>query len=423
MSRIPEIKIIPQTALDVSQNFPTDQAGSKGNRAFSQSALSSSNNTSLVLNPFYFILGTVRKFLNILSLGFLFREEEKHTTQRKERSYADIEGKPLALKVLQDENVEEEKKREVALQVANDPGSFHPPCLFFAGLYFLKASEVERGAKLCLFGIYRSQIDFRLTNDLSLACVSNSLSGLAKVMSEKYLSKEKLEEWKAHFKKASENFVEWDQRTPRNYDEAWIRLNSVRIFTKEKFKERSSEEKARIIKGFYQVVKNLNSSNPFANISVEDEYHFDPMSRKVTLKDWNISFDLPEACSPFLDEWGKMIGFTDPGGVEVDTVLSWSKIENNFTTKYVNASKNLKSRESIHFMSVPNTNHEIGAYMIKKPSGGSVFWDKMKFKVVVVNKNHTHTFHFECKYGERDEFEAEIVNPLFGSLKFLDEIK
>ena len=216
-----------------------------------------------------------------------------------------------AVDILTDADLPIEKKAKAAEQVFFNPGSFHPAALFAAGIYFLYQKDFEKGARLSIGAILRTEIDIRISRDVSLGSVpSIFLETVEKIIREDYhFTAIELNAWQAAKEAALNNFETWDRNTPRDYDQTWVLPHSINAFNPDMFDESQPSldetDKKRIIDRFYRELRNETSEDDDFSACKDDEYYFDRKTRVFFLNESPLSFFVPENIEPQLDSFGK----------------------------------------------------------------------------------------------------------------------
>ena len=140
------------------------------------------------------------------------------------------------------------------------PGSYSPFVLLHAGINFLAVKELEKASQLCTWGLLRSEIDSRITKDETLEDVYwGAVAFICEAVDIFLENEDEIETFKSHAKLVFDNFREWDQQTPRNYDQNWIRMHSLYACSDTTFETITDSEKEEIITQFYQELQNVES--------------------------------------------------------------------------------------------------------------------------------------------------------------------
>jgi len=158
-------------------------------------------------------------------------------------------------------------KKKAARTINQAPGSYHPPALMAAGIYYLKQKDFEQAAPLCIGALSRTDIDILISKDKTVGDAAFILMlQLENAICESIFTDQELKKWNDVYNKAFFNFEIWDRKTPRNYDDRWIRLHSMRAFTDSTFTEISDNEKWDIIEQYYLQIKGIESVETLTKI-------------------------------------------------------------------------------------------------------------------------------------------------------------
>ncbi|NGX52967.1 MAG: hypothetical protein KR126chlam5_01274 [Candidatus Anoxychlamydiales bacterium] len=258
-----------------------------------------------------------------------------------------------AVDILTDEDLPIEKKAKAAEQVFFNPGSFHPAALLAAGVYFLYQKDFEKGALLSIGAILRTEIDIRISRDVSLGGVpSIFLKTVEKIIREDYhFTVIELNAWQSAKVAAINNFEVWDRNTPRDYDQTWVLPHSINAFNPDMFDESepSLEERDKkiIIDRFYRELRNETSEEDDFFACREDEYYFDRKTRIFFLNESPLSFFVPDNIEPQLDSFGEyatVFKLHNNEYIHIDD--GWSSLPQSLEKDYQMACSNDSAYES-----------------------------------------------------------------------------
>jgi hypothetical protein len=193
--------------------------------------------------PFFIVAGIS---LTIMFLSRLSRLDDIRSIDQTEEL--------LITDILMNSGHSEQTKRGLAEKIVANPGNYSPFILVYAGIYFLKEKDYKKAATLCVGGVCRSEIDVKISQDTTISVTGVAVMRIDEAIEEFLKTDSEFESWNKARKTAYKKFVEWDQRTPRNYDDRWVRLNSMGVFTETgiAFIEIRDREKKRLIDTYYK---------------------------------------------------------------------------------------------------------------------------------------------------------------------------
>ncbi len=319
--------------------------------------------------------------------------------------------------ILTDPTVPIKEQHRVAQKIAASPGLYIPSTLLYAGLFFLERKDFEKAAPLCVAAIFRTEIDARISGDVTLGDSSTVIAmQIGEVAEEVLKSANELQTWQEAFSKAIDHFEQWDRATARLYDDRWVRLHSLFAFTETTFETISQNEKQKIIEKFYRELRGEEHEDDYANTSKEDEYYFDRQNCVFYHTDSHLSFYVPNTVKPQLDRFGKFTSlFHFPDRVELWLNSRHSSMPLSFEEDYQFALSRKEPNLTIEKMKIGN---DIPCYRERHLQDND---DNSGYQIVnnfhIVNGFYSFDFELTCNLENETEFIQEIQK-LLDSVKF-----
>jgi len=360
------------------------------------------------------------KILYSILIGLLFITATYGKTIFIEPSgdYAQIDTSDITLmKVLQQPSNSMKERQKIANQINQNPGSYSPCVLLAAAPYFLLSKDFEKAATLVIGAIYRAAIDVRIANDKTLGDVTAIMRMHAAEFCQELIKTETdKKNWENALTLAIQNFEKWDRKTPRNYDDRWVRLHSLNAFIDPCFETISEKEKQQIIERFYEELNHVECESDYETASMEDEYYFDHKNRTFYYTESKLSFHVPKKIKPIFDySSGKFAGdgFTIPDYKDSSLWVDkgWSLEKKSFQWKYELVLSRLYPNETLKRVTLKS---DIPCYRKRSLDRENTF---------VVNSFYFAKGHFDFEFELtcRTENEADLVEEvmkILNSLKF-----
>jgi hypothetical protein len=303
----------------------------------------------------------------------------------------------------------------LATKVFSSPGLFTPPVLLKAGLCFLENKDYDKAALLCIGGIFRTEIDIRISKDITLQDLPTILGqNLAEEVAELLHSEQEFQMWEMVFLNAIGNFEKWDRITPRSYDKNWVRLHSLHAFNETRFETMSKNDQQKVIEKFYRELRREESEEDFANASNTDLYYFDRQNRIFYHNEGSFSFYVPNNLKPQLDRYGKFMSlllFPNQGELWINS--GWSINQKTFEDAYKTALFYKDPESTI-------TKMEIGKHIPcyrERHLFKDITSQRVSNSFNIANNQFTFEFVFICNLEDEDRFIKEI-QPIFDTVKF-----
>jgi len=178
----------------------------------------------------------LRNFICFFLVTSFLHSETIYFDPQGDYATIDVEESEDLMNALLDDSLSDDERRLVAQKIASQPGSYIPVVLLKAGMCFLECHDFEKAALLCVAGIFRAEIDVRISEDITLGDVCSILTmNLAEFVDELLTKEDEQARWQEAFSRAVDNFVEWDKAMPRDYDDRWVRLHSLYVFGESTF--------------------------------------------------------------------------------------------------------------------------------------------------------------------------------------------
>ncbi|MDC0349284.1 hypothetical protein OAN21_02630 [Alphaproteobacteria bacterium] len=178
----------------------------------------------------FFFLGRVLTLFFFLSFSVC---QADTITLQPVGEYAEIETHKdfSAIEILR--GPESEEKRSLAEKIHQNPGDYAPFSLLFLGIYYLEKGNLSQALHYMRAGIFRAVVDVQAAKDSSL---ENILPTMFRLMNEAlvpYFQKnpDKRKQALEILVEISGTLMDWDSKTPRNYDVRWPCLHSIRATT------------------------------------------------------------------------------------------------------------------------------------------------------------------------------------------------
>ncbi len=140
-------------------------------------------------------------------------------------AYAEIDTKPLVAAMEQLLNGSPKGKREMAEEVIAHSDRYAPPVLFALSSELAGEGRRDEG----MFWFYAGQLRTRF--DIN-RCADQTVADIASLLTEKFGKSINSYAFKdpAKLKAVIQRVIEWDTRTPHNYDQRWINLHGMGAF-------------------------------------------------------------------------------------------------------------------------------------------------------------------------------------------------
>lgn len=369
------------------------------------------NITLEIFMKFYLVVLTLLVWLYPLCA------ETFYIAPRGDYAKIDIEESNILIDKLSNPETRFVEQRDIAEKVASQPGSYIPPLLLSAGLFFLQQNELERGALLCAAAVNRTQIDIWITEDRSL-CDSPIIMMMIiyDAVEQCFKTVEEKSSWDELFNHYYTNFEVWDRATPRNYDQNWIRLHSIFAFNEETFTFMPQEKQQKVIERFYRSLKGEVSEADDEFASKEDAFYFDRHTRIFYHRDSLLSFSVPQKMRPLLDGFGHYSSLILlPNRVRFVLNEGWSAEPYVVEEWYQRKRKYLKEGETISLLEI---GRKIPSFQIRKIYEiDSILYAENIFHIL--NGQYRFTLELNCKIEEEAKC-LEILQPLLDSIRFQD---
>ena len=171
----------------------------------------------------------LRKILTLFFfLSFAACQADTKTLQSV-GEYAEIDTRKdfSAIEILQ--GPESEEKRILAEKIYQNPGSYSPFTLLYLGIYYLEKDSVYQALHYMRAGIFRATVDVEAAKDYSLEGILPLMTALMANTLHAFFQKNphKKKELSALIE-VSRHLMDWDSKTPRNYDVRWPCLHSMK---------------------------------------------------------------------------------------------------------------------------------------------------------------------------------------------------
>lgn len=340
------------------------------------------------------------------------------------------------IELLNDDSVSTQKKSRVIEEIYLHPGSYNPVVLCTAGTHFLAQKEIQKAALLYVGGLYRAQIDVSIISiiddDQSVNGTPSILKGNIDGIVDLYLkTKKESDAWNEAKLQAVQNFESWDRSTPKEYDDRWPRLQSIRVFTEfsggtaRPFKEIKKEAKLKITERYYQTMRGEPLREDLQDVDpTQDEYYLDVQTKIFHHRESGLSFLVPQTITPSMNIKGKykgLMNISDSGYLVIKA--SCSDADQSLESKYLDARSNNQAyedddyKESAHTIERITTGHKTPgykeSYTCSYKGSPQVFVTQFCF----VKGHYSFDLEMRCEVEFKDIC-LESLKPLIDSVQF-----
>lgn len=327
--------------------------------------------------------------------------------------------------ILNDE-ISPDIKRALLNTAYDNLGLFSPGFLAMLGCSYVALYDFDKGAQLIVGGIFREEIDVRLTGDKSCGSEPSYLAErVAQIIKLCQLSESDKESFSKAKQAAFLNFQNWDQSVSRDYkfDEVVYDLDEGSDLTK--------EEENLIVSRFYREIYSdkapeiLEGEDFLAD--EEDHFFFDLKNRIYYANDSSgdscerhFSFSVPRSIIPKLSRFGEYEGeFQLSGLATLDIDYHWSSYQ---AAMFENA------YEDAYLRGEQYSDHMLTKFTL---DGRSAFREQFSStaedgRSTLINRTCFQVgkclYEFEANYTKDEEAHSlKDLEMVFDSLKFLKE--
>jgi len=123
---------------------------------------------------------------------------------------------------------ESEEKKSLAEKIHQSPGDYGPFLLLYLGIYYLEKDNLSQALHYMRAGIFRATVDVDAAKDNSLVDILPIMNQLMSTAVGAFFQKnpDKEKEGLSALMEVSRHLMDWDFKTPRNYDARWPCLHS-----------------------------------------------------------------------------------------------------------------------------------------------------------------------------------------------------
>lgn len=152
-------------------------------------------------------------------------------------------------------------KVKVAAEVDANPGDYHPYALLALGLHYITEKNFEKAAIYLRGAAFRAVVDVKASNDSSLQDVVPTMFESMQIHTRLYLTPSENQKYIDCLVKATENLINWDKMTPRNYDVRWASLHSIKASYGGNLNYASPAQYKKIVEDEYELFRQSAQSD------------------------------------------------------------------------------------------------------------------------------------------------------------------
>ena len=165
------------------------------------------------------------------------------------------------MELLSNDKVSKKEKLVVVQEIEENAGDFNPAVLASLSCYYLSNKDLKKGAFWARAALFRTIVDVKIHYDPSIEGISRMFyRGIAETGNKVIKTKAEQAKFISELKFAGAKIIDWDKRTPRNYDDRWVCLHSTKAFIETEIKNVSQEEKQKIIDKEYSILAEVCKS-------------------------------------------------------------------------------------------------------------------------------------------------------------------
>jgi hypothetical protein len=332
--------------------------------------------------------------------------------------FADLEKKPC----LNKKNSFNLKMPVFAECVFKHPSRYLPEDLYHAGLYFLEQKIDEKAYPLLAAGLWRIEIEARLSQDYSLSDMTTLIHMNLKMhlMDDLKWDEKKICEFQERLKVASSQFPEWDREHSYRY-----RLLGPSL---------SLSLQQRIIDRVYREAKGsfLFQEGDDYKADPSDDAYFDCKNRHYYINriDEQISFFVPKQAIPLVNKWGKynlQIWLPDHGelGFNTSFVYSDTTIETQYEfflslIKDMNESPGESSiyKEYNHQADIIHLTNNLEAVRFRYISQAHPHPPEVHQEIIIILGNTVYGFHVTSPL-EEEQHHFDTLKQMIESIQLI----
>jgi hypothetical protein len=201
-----------------------------------------------------FTITIISRLLRTHHIDSVDQTEDLRTHKRTYRIDSIDQKEDLKIaNILRQSHYSETLRNQLAEKIAANPGNYSPLILVQAGVYFIEKKNYEKAAVLCAGGICRCAIDVKISGDVTTGGTPVVAAIMMVNPAVDKLKGFELEAWKKARNAAYRNFIEWDRKTPRHYDDKWIHPYGLGLYTgRLTFTQIEDCEKRQVIEDYYK---------------------------------------------------------------------------------------------------------------------------------------------------------------------------